>query len=99
MKAYGVTTHRHTPEIEEQLSLVAGEKVCVNFTPHLVPMNRGILVTAYASLKQGVTEEMVREAYDSCYNSEKFCSCTANRDMSADEMGGRKQLCGCWISD
>lgn len=72
MKAYGVTTHRHTPEIEEQLSLVAGEKVCVNFTPHLVPMNRGILVTAYASLKQGVTEEMVREAYDSCYNSEKF---------------------------
>ena len=68
MKAYGVTTHRHTPEIEEQLSLVAGEKVCVNFTPHLVPMNRGILVTAYASLKQGVTEEMVREAY----NSEKF---------------------------
>lgn len=57
MKAYGVTTHRHTPEIEEQLSLVAGEKVCVNFTPHLVPMNRGILVTAYASLKQGVTEE------------------------------------------
>ena len=72
MKAYGVTTHRHTPEIEEQLSLVAGEKVCVNFTPHLVPMNRGILVTAYASLKQGVTEEMVREAYDSCYNSGKF---------------------------
>lgn len=43
MKAYGVTTHRHTPEIEEQLSLVAGEKVCVNFTPHLVPMNRGSL--------------------------------------------------------
>ena len=72
MKAYGVTTHRHTPEIEEQLSLVAGEKVCVNFTPHLVPMNRGILVTAYASLKQGVTEEMVREAYDSCFTSEKF---------------------------
>lgn len=72
MKAYGVTTHRHTPEIEEQLSLVAGKKVCVNFTPHLVPMNRGILVTAYASLKQGVTEEMVREAYNSCYNSEKF---------------------------
>ena len=51
IKAYGVATHRHTPEIEEQLSYAAGEKVLLNFTPHLVPMNRGILVTAYASLK------------------------------------------------
>ena len=47
IKAYGVTTHRHTPEIEEQLSYAAGEEVMINFTPHLVPMQRGILVTAY----------------------------------------------------
>ena len=72
MKAYGVTTHRHTPEIEERISLVAEKKVCVNFTPHLVPMNRGILVTAYASLMPHVTEQNVREAYDSCYGKEKF---------------------------
>ena len=52
IKAYGVTTHRHTPEIEDQLSLAAGEEILINFTPHLVPMNRGILVTAYASLKK-----------------------------------------------
>ena len=51
IKAYGVATHRHTPEIEEQLGYAAGYPIHINFTPHLVPMNRGILVTAYASLK------------------------------------------------
>ena len=55
MKAYGVATHRHTPEIEEQLGYACGEKITINFTPHLVPMNRGILATAYASLKKDVT--------------------------------------------
>ena len=47
IKAYGVATHRHTPEIEEQLGYASGKKVVLNFTPHLVPMNRGILVTEY----------------------------------------------------
>ena len=50
IKAYGVATHRHTPEIEEQLSYASGQEAVINFTPHLVPMNRGILVTAYANL-------------------------------------------------
>lgn len=50
MKAYGVTNHRHTPEIEEQLGYAAGKEIVVNFTPHLVPMNRGILATEYAAL-------------------------------------------------
>ena len=72
IKAYGVTTHRHTPEIEEQLGYAAGEPVLLNFTPHLVPMNRGILVTAYANLKEGVTEEDIRAAYDKYYKDEKF---------------------------
>lgn len=72
MKAYGVTTHRHTPEIEEQLGYASGEEVLLNFTPHLVPMNRGILATAYAILKPGVTEEEVRSAYDQYYADEKF---------------------------
>ena len=60
IKAYGVATHRHTPEIEEQLGYAAGYPVTINFTPHLVPMNRGILVTAYASLKKQATEEEIR---------------------------------------
>ena len=53
IKAYGVATHRHTPEIEDQLGYACGKEVIINFTPHLVPMNRGILVTAYASLDKG----------------------------------------------
>lgn len=72
MKAYGVASHRHTPEIEEQLSYASGEPVTVNFTPHLVPMNRGILVTAYASLKKTVTCEEVKKIYDSYYEGEAF---------------------------
>lgn len=72
IKAYGVATHRHTPEIEDQLSLAAGEEVLINFTPHLVPMNRGILITAYASLKKEVTYEEVKAVYDKYYDNEKF---------------------------
>lgn len=72
IKAYGVGTHRHTPEIEEQLSYAAGEDVKLIFTPHLVPMNRGILVTAYADLKDGVTDEMIRAAYEKHYANEYF---------------------------
>jgi N-acetyl-gamma-glutamyl-phosphate reductase len=77
IKAYGVAVHRHTPEIEEQLSYASGEKVVLNFTPHLVPMNRGILVTAYASLKRKPdgslpTEEEIRALYETCYENEKF---------------------------
>ena len=72
MKAYGGATHRHTPEIEEQLGYACGEKITINFTPHLVPMNRGILATAYASLKKDVTYEEVKAIYDKYYADEKF---------------------------
>lgn len=72
IKAYGVATHRHTPEIEEQLSYIAGEPVVINFTPHLVPMNRGILITAYANLKRAVTYDEVKAVYDEAYADEQF---------------------------
>lgn len=77
IKAYGVATHRHTPEIEEQLGYAAGEKLVLNFTPHLVPMNRGILVTEYASLKRKAdgtlpTKEEIKAIYDKYYEKEKF---------------------------
>lgn len=81
IKAYGVTTHRHTPEIEEQLGYAAKEPVTINFTPHLVPMNRGILVTEYANLKKVThadgrldypTPEMLRRAYEKYYGEEYF---------------------------
>ena len=77
IKAYGVATHRHTPEIEEQLSAAGGCEVTINFTPHLVPMNRGILVTEYAKLKRKAdgslpSWEEIRAAYDKYYTEEKF---------------------------
>lgn len=72
IKAYGVATHRHTPEIEEQLGYAAGYPIHINFTPHLVPTNRGILVTAYASLKKEVTYEEVKAIYDAYYGKEQF---------------------------
>ncbi|MCR5678446.1 MAG: N-acetyl-gamma-glutamyl-phosphate reductase [Agathobacter sp.] len=72
IKAYGVTSHRHTPEIEEQLGYAAGHEMIINFTPHLVPMNRGILVTEYASLMKKVTYEEVKAVYDRYYKDEKF---------------------------
>ena len=72
LRPYGVTTHRHTPEIEEQLSYAAGKPVTISFTPHLVPMNRGILVTAYASLVRETTEEELRAVYEKYYGKEKF---------------------------
>lgn len=80
-KAYGVTGHRHTPEIEEQLSYACGEPVLLNFTPHLIPMNRGILITAYASLKKKKgadgretlpSYEEIREVYERYYGNEFF---------------------------
>lgn len=87
VKPYGVTTHRHTPEIEEQLGYAKkksggdGHSILINFTPHLIPMQRGILATEYASLAEvtlttGKTvlpdESMIREAYEKYYSEEKF---------------------------
>lgn len=72
IKAYGIASHRHTPEIEDQLSYASGETVTINFTPHLVPMNRGILTTSYATLKQSVGPEEVRAIYQKYYEQEYF---------------------------
>ena len=72
IKAYGVANHRHTPEIEDQLGYACGKEVLINFTPHLIPMNRGILVTAYASLTKDVSYEEVKAVYDKYYENETF---------------------------
>lgn len=72
MKAYGIASHRHTPEIEEQLGYACGHPVVLNFTPHLVPMNRGILATEYAKLTKDVSYEDVKAVYEKYYKDEKF---------------------------
>ena len=71
-KAYGVATHRHTPEIEQALTELSGVETVLNFTPHLVPMSRGILSTCYARLKAGVSPEQVDKAYEKMFGNEFF---------------------------
>lgn len=70
-KAYNVTTHRHQPEIEEVLSYSKND-VSVIFTPHLLPIKRGILTTIYAHLKCDVDDALVYDIYNKYYGSEKF---------------------------
>ena len=71
-KAYSVATHRHTPEIEEQLGLAYGEDLTVQFTPHLVPMHRGILATEVAKTIRKVSYEEIKDVYDKYYAKERF---------------------------
>lgn len=72
VKGYGLGNHRHTPEIEEQLSCAAGKPVTVSFTPYLVPMERGILISEYASMRPGATGDDFSAAYEKYYGGEKF---------------------------
>lgn len=71
-KAYNVAHHRHTPEIEQVFKDLGGEEAIINFTPHLVPMSRGILATCYAKIKENVSDEMIDAAFQKMYGSEKF---------------------------
>ena len=72
IKAYKISSHRHTPEIEEQLSILAGEEINLVFTPHLVPMNRGILATCYIRLNKDIELDEVYSIYNNYYNNEEF---------------------------
>ncbi len=76
VKAYKIASHRHTPEIEEQLSYAAGEKVVLSFTPHLIPMDRGILATCYALLNNNYSYADIRRAYEKYYDNEYFIRLT-----------------------
>ena len=76
VKAYKVGSHRHTPELEEQLSLVAGKNIVLTFTPHMVPMNRGILLTAYAQLTKEYSYDDIAELYNRYYKDEYFIRMT-----------------------
>jgi N-acetyl-gamma-glutamyl-phosphate reductase len=72
VSAYAVGTHRHTPEIEQALADIAGKPVSVIFTPHLVPMDRGILSTIYANPTRDVTEEELVDLYDEYFTNKPF---------------------------
>lgn len=72
IKAYKIASHRHTPEIEQELSLAAGKDIKLIFTPHLTPMNRGILATCYAKLNTKTDYETLNNAYLKYYKNKKF---------------------------
>ena len=76
VKAYKIASHRHTPEIEEQLGYAAGRDITISFTPHLIPMNRGILATCYASLVKSLSYNDVRDIYEKHYGKEYFIRLT-----------------------
>lgn len=70
--AYKIGTHRHTPEIEQELSLLAGKKITLSFTPHLVPMNRGILTTIYANQTSPADTNQIHARYREFYKNAPF---------------------------
>jgi N-acetyl-gamma-glutamyl-phosphate reductase len=72
LMAYKIGTHRHTPEIEQELSALAGIKITVSFTPHLIPMNRGILTTIYAATQKEADTAQTQELYQKFYRDEPF---------------------------
>jgi N-acetyl-gamma-glutamyl-phosphate reductase len=72
VRAYGVPRHRHTPEIAQELEVLGGARPRLTFTPHLIPMTRGLIATCYAPLRPGVTAAQVREAYAQTYAHEPF---------------------------
>ncbi len=71
-RPYAVGSHRHTPEIEQEISLLAGKNTVVSFSPHLLPVSRGILSTVYADLADGMNSATILEMYQSLYAGEKF---------------------------
>ncbi len=99
-KAYKVTGHRHTSEIEQELSKAANNDIIVDFTPHLLPIKRGILETIYAKLKSGVSEEQIAAAY-SKYNGEQFVTILEKGKVPEIKSvtGSNSVLCGYTINN
>lgn len=93
IKAYGVASHRHTPEIEQELSRLVGEPVVVSFTPHLVPMTRGILCTIYARLTCPAETEELLELYRRFYAQEKFVRVLPSGMLPATKMVAGSNHC------
>jgi len=87
VRPYGVPGHRHTPEIAQELKAISGRAPRLTFTPHLVPMTRGLIASCYASLRQGVTATRVAEAYRSAYAEEPFVRITSSYPATKATLG------------
>jgi N-acetyl-gamma-glutamyl-phosphate reductase len=93
LHAYGVANHRHAPEIEQGLTEAAGRPVAVTFTPHLVPMNRGILATIYVRLAQGATAQDLQAALERRYEGEPFVRLLPFKSLPATRHVRGTNLC------
>ena len=92
--AYGVAKHRHTPEIEQIASDLAGQKIRVQFTPHLVPMVRGILSTVYATLRDpGLVREDLLTIFNAFYRSSPFIKVLGNGSYPQTKWAAGTNLC------
>jgi N-acetyl-gamma-glutamyl-phosphate reductase len=91
--AYGVARHRHAPEIDQGLSEAAGRPITVNFTPHLVPMNRGILATIYVRLANGADMQSLRQALETAYRDEPFVRLVAEGAVPSTHHVRGSNLC------
>jgi N-acetyl-gamma-glutamyl-phosphate reductase len=93
ISAYGVANHRHAPEIEQGLSEAAGRPITVNFTPHLMPMNRGILATIYVRLANGAGIADLRRTLEAAYRDEPFVRIVGEGGMPATQHVRGSNLC------
>ena len=82
MHAYGVSKHRHMPEIEQGLAEAAGTPITISFTPHLIPMSRGMQSTIYVQLEEGQTANSLREELTRFYKDEYFVRCVSVKELA-----------------
>ena len=87
VRAYGVPRHRHTPEIAQELAALGSASPRLTFTPHLIPMTRGLIATCYAPLRDGVTAEQVARAYAQAYSEEPFVRVTRSFPQTKAALG------------
>jgi len=92
VKAYGLTNHRHTSEIEQELSKAAGQDIILSFTPHLIPMKRGILSTIYADIKDGISDEDILNAYAKYYFDSPFINFSGTSLPETKHVTGSNRL-------
>ncbi|MBX2806197.1 MAG: N-acetyl-gamma-glutamyl-phosphate reductase [Hyphomicrobiales bacterium] len=90
---YSVGSHRHAPEMEQEIGLASGEKIILNFTPHLIPMSRGELVTCYVRRKDGVSAEDLRSALGQAYHDKPFIRIAAPGVLPATQMVRGSNYC------
>src|SRR4051794_22341840 len=87
VRPYGVPSHRHTPEIEQELAAIGRRAPRLTFTPHLVPMTRGLIASCYATLRSGIGERQVADAYRAAYAEEPFVRITPSYPATKATLG------------